>query len=74
MDVDYYLIWLFSYNNQALLSNVQKVREEALKPERSSTAGVAGTPGYFQIHGSIQLASYTSLSEEQKSLYRAAKR
>lgn len=37
--------------------NVQKVREEALKPEHPSAAGVAGTPGYFQIHRSIQLAS-----------------
>lgn len=37
--------------------NVQKVREEALKPEHPSAAGVPGTPGYFQIHRSIQLAS-----------------
>lgn len=42
-----------------MLSNMQKIREEALKLERSSAARLAGTPGYFQMHRSIQLASYT---------------
>jgi len=57
-----------------MFSNVQKVREEALKPEHSSAAGVAGTPEHFQIHRSIQLASYTSLFKEQNSLCHPVKR
>lgn len=42
-----------------MLGDVQKVREEALKPEHAPAAGVAGTAGYFQTHRSMQLASYT---------------
>lgn len=57
-----------------MLGNVQKVREGALKPECTSASGVAGTAGYFHTHGSTQLASFTSLFGEHKSLYRPVKR